>query len=127
MANNIAYTYTPKWKDPFTGKWETNYFVPAVIDQKGTDKNYCIITCSPEWNGVWEYDASLTKNYKTWMNQKKLCYYLPIKDCKCIKTLEQVENPEVIKTIKQFQKAWFKGEVKNGRAYKGQEPDWFLK
>lgn len=30
ISNTVAFIATPKFKDPFTEEWETNYFVPAV-------------------------------------------------------------------------------------------------
>lgn len=130
IPNTVAFITKPKFKDPFTGLWETNYFVPAVkyqLSYDSTVKNSIVVCCSPEWNGVWQYDKNLKKNFITWMNGKLECYYVPIKDCTKIKDLDEIQNPVMINEVKALQEAWYKGKIKNHPEYKKKRPEWFLK
>lgn len=123
---NICYTYGPKMKDPYTGKWETNYFVPALQNKKGKKTNYIVITCSPKFNGVWEWDAANLSNYDTWANGRMICLYVPICDCRKIKELAEVTNEEYKAEIIKQQKQWYNKQVKNQNYEYKNKPDWML-
>ena len=130
IPNNIAFIANPKYKNPFTGKFSTDYFVPAVKNQiplSYSDNNAIIVCCSPTWNGAWEYDKKLVSTFKTWMNGKTECYYVPIECCTKVRDLDEITAPITRNEIINLQEAWYKGEVKNHPEYKNKRPDWMLK
>ena len=126
MKNNVSYIYAPKGKDPFTGVWNNKYLVPAVDSSQGEDINYIIVTCCPSLNGVWVCKAENYKNYKTWDNNGRLCYYVPIDDCEYKMSLEDLKNPPIINAIKNQQQRWWRGQVKGKEAHKRGKPEWML-
>lgn len=117
---NIAYIYQPHFK--------TGMFRVAVKDQLGTDKNYIVVTCSPQFNGVYSYPVSniQEKKYDTWSNNGTNCICVPIVDCQKLKELNEVTNSEVISRIKKQQNAWYNNNITNrDYEYKG-KPEWML-
>ena len=127
--NNISFIYGPKQKDPFTGEWNNKYLVPALKDQQSTI-NFIVVTCTPSMNGVYCWKKAEDKQYKTWMNGKKPCYYIPIDDC-VFKRFDELDmtkpiNQWLIEEVKKQQEKWYKGEVKGRDAYKKKKPDWML-
>lgn len=98
--NNIAYIFQPHYN--------TGMFRVAKRDQFGKHFNYIVVTCSPSYNGVWKYSVKNLKDYKIWSNDGLICYCVPIDDCEKIMTLDEVDNPTVIKNIKLQQKKWCK-------------------
>lgn len=117
--NNISYIWVPKWVSPF-GDDEV-YLVPGVKEQQGKNINYIIVCCSPSYNGVYKCNTEYYKDFATWKNNKKNCYYVPLSKCEFVKTLNDISNSEVIKQIKKVQQAW--------KSYNKPKkiPDWFLK
>ena len=125
--DNFAFIYRPKEKNPYNGNWDYEYLVPAVKNQKGKNHNYIVVTCAPQYNGVYAWDAS--KKYDTWQNGKLLCYYVPRSEC-VYKTFDEIPErmremikPEVIKQ----QKQWFTNQVKNRDYTYKKMPSWMWK
>ena len=118
MNNNIAYIYQPHFN--------TNCFRVALVNQQGKKYNYIIVTCSPEYNGVWKYNANNVLNYNVWSNNKKECYCVPIRDCRRIKLLNELTNIEVINKVKSQQKKWYNNTVKNRNYTYTDKPEWML-
>ena len=118
MNNNIAYIYQPHFN--------TNCFRAAVLKQQGKKYNYIIVTCSPEYNGVWKYNADNVLNYDVWSNNNKECYCVPIRDCRRIKLLNELTNIEVINKVKFQQKKWYNNTVKNRDYTYTDKPEWML-
>lgn len=115
---HTCYIYQPHFK--------TNCFRVAKKEQQGEIYNYVVVTCSPEYNGVWRYKADKVHNYETWVNGKLQCYCVPIDDCERIKTLTELVNPDVIRQVKRQQSEWFTNNIKN-RDYKYKEkPLWMI-
>lgn len=113
--NNVSYIYKPHFN--------SNCFRVACKDQPVNSICYIVVTCSPEYNGVYRYT---NKGYKIWMNGHLPCYQVPIGDCVKIKDLKDLFNKEVIKKVKNQQKKWFIGQVTNKDAYKTNKPEWML-
>lgn len=105
--NNTAYIYQPHFM--------TNCFRVACKEQMGDDINYIVVTCSPTYNGVWKWDAKNKSLVEKWFNGKLACYCVPIKMCTKIKTLEELQNPQVISIVEAQQSQWKNKEVKNKR------------
>ena len=122
--SNIAYIFRPKEKNPYTGNWDYEYLVPAVSKQKGKKWNYVVVACSPQYNGVYAWDAS--KKYDTWQNGRMLCYYVPISECQ-FRTFDEI-SPELRKIIKpeviKLQEKWLNNQVKNRNYIYKKKPDW---
>lgn len=116
--SNTCYIYQPHFK--------TESFRVACKNQRGSVYNYVIVTCSPQYNGVWQYNAVNCRKYPTWTNNSVDCYCVPIKDCTFVKSLDKLENPQVIKEVKKQQKKWYSSTVTN-RAYEYvKKPQWML-
>ena len=118
MNNNIAYIYQPHFN--------TNCFRVALVNQQGKKYNYIIVTCSPEYNGVWKYNADNVLNYDVWSNNNKGCQCVPIRDCRRIKLLNELTNIEVINKVKFQQKKWYNNTVKNRDYTYADKPEWML-
>ena len=116
---NIAYIYQPHFM--------TNKFRVSVNNQRGKEFNYIVVTCSPEFNGVWKYPAENIIEYKIWMNRKTPCYCVPIEDCTFVQKLEEIKKDELKKAAISQQEAWFKNEVKNTEHKYVNRPKWMLK
>jgi len=127
--NNISFTYGPKGKNPDTDEWDYKYLVPAIKEQQGV-WNYIVVTCSPQFNGVYRWNHMDKSKCKAWMNGKLPCYYVPIDIC-TFKRFDELDmdlpvNQKIIEEVKKQQAKWFKGEVKGKDAYKKKKPDWML-
>lgn len=116
---NIAYIYQPHFK--------TSKFRVACKSQQGEQFNYIVVTCSPEFNGIYKYGANNVKNYEIWNNNHTSCLCVPINDCVKLKSLEEVTNTEVIAKIKQQQSDWYTNNVCNRDYSYANKPDWMLK
>ena len=99
--SNISYIWVPKYVSPF-GDNEV-YLTPGANEQKGSEYNYIVVCCSPSFNGVYKCKSENYKNYSTWINNKKKCYYVPINDCELFKKLDEIKNTDTLKTIKKVQ------------------------
>ena len=115
---NVSYIWMPKFISPFGDK-ET-YLVPGVKEQQGTEWNYIVVCCSPSYNGLYRCPASEYKNFKTWENNLKKCYYVPISKCEFVKPLEDIEMEVVRNRVHKIQSNWYK---KSGRT---KVPKWFI-
>jgi len=117
---NIAYIFQPHFM--------SNCFRVALKDQMGTEKNFVVVTCSPEYNGVYEYPSSniINKDYDIWVNNKVECVCVPIKDCKFVGKLDKVSNSKVRLQIKKQQLQWYRSEVKNNPKKYKSKPNWML-
>ena len=119
MATNVSYVMQPHFK--------SNCFRAAVKNQHGGEFNFVVITCSPEYNGVWKYNAALAPEFEIWMNGKTPCYCVPIEVCTRIRTLDELVNPVVIAAVKEQQNKWYKNQVKNVEHQYKNKPSWMLK
>lgn len=117
--NNTSYIYQPHFK--------TKCFRVACTEQTGPEYNFIVVTCSPQYNGVWFYPSYKRFNYEVWHNKTCPCYCVPIKDCTFIKSLNNLTNPNVIKMVKKMQTKWFKSDVLNRDYNYKNKPEWMLK
>jgi hypothetical protein len=117
---NIAYIYQPHFK--------SECFRVASKDQQGPENNYIVVTCSPQYNGIYKYPAKniQDKHYDTWCNNKTLCICVPIKDCEKIKELPQITNEDIIRDVRKQQQDWYKSEVKNRDYNYVNKPEWMI-
>ena len=115
---NIYFLLQPHFK--------TNSFRVACNRQQGLNENYIVVTCSPEFNGVWAYPACNVSKYETIYSGSVLCYVVPIEDCIKIKELNEITNKEIIKKIKSYQNKWITGKIKNNVHKYDKKPDWVL-
>lgn len=117
--NNISCIYQPHFM--------SNCFRVACNKQQGKDFNYIIVTCSPEFNGIWKYPASICKDLSIWLNGKRPCYCVPIEKCTKYKDLDSISNPNTLKEVAKMQARWYASEVKNrDYVYKAGRPEWML-
>lgn len=114
-----AYIYQPHFM--------TSMFRVAVNKQQSKDKNRIVVTCSPQYNGVWEYDASIHKTCGKWVNGKTVCYEIPIECCNRVATLDDIVKPENRKEVIKQQKAWLNNAVKNRDYSYAEVPDWMVR
>lgn len=115
---DISFIYQPHFK--------TEKFRVACKEQQGKLNNYVVVTCSPLYNGVYQYPADNLSKYQLWWNNKTPCYCVPIKDCTLIKRLQDLKNPEIVNKIRAQQKHWLNNEVKNRNYVYKKIPDWML-
>ena len=115
---NTCYIYQPHFK--------TDCFRVAVKEQRGFPYNYVVVTCSPEYNGVWRYNAENCDKYDTWQNGRLTCYCVPTKDCVRIKGLNELVNPNVIAKVKLQQTEWYNSTIKNRDYEYKHKPNWML-
>jgi hypothetical protein len=112
--------------------FQTMMFRPAVKDQQSDDWNYIIVTCSPDYNGVWKYDGSLKPTFTTVWNKGKngsklLCYEVPISSCSKIQALEAIKDADVRNRVKTMQEKWVSNQVNNRDYTYVKKPSWMLK
>ena len=115
---NVAYIYQPHFK--------TSMFRVAINKQQSEDTNYIVVTCSPQYNGVWKYDGSLHKTCGRWANGKTTCYEIPISKCVFVKSLDEIQQVERRKEVIRQQKEWLESEVRNRNYSYKETPDWML-
>jgi len=115
---NVSYIWAPKFISPYNDN--EVYLVPAVEDQQGKENNYIVVCCSPSYNGLYKCPVKLYKDFDTWMNKKKKCYYIPISKCEYVKPLKEIEMSTVINKIKKNQRNWMKFQKRK------KIPEWFL-
>lgn len=108
MAKNIAYIFQPHFK--------TMKLRPSCSEQRGTDFNYVVVTCSPSYNGIWKWDATKKEKYETWNNNNRLCYCVPLSECVKVKELDEITNPEILNGIAYTRKLWEDLKNKNKSA-----------
>lgn len=118
--SNVAYIYQPHFK--------TGMFRVAVKDQLGVDDNYIVVTCSPQYNGVYKYPVSYIqeRKYTTWKNKNVNCLCIPIEHCHKIKELNEITNNSVLKEVKKQQESWYKSNVENRDYTYKERPEWML-
>ena len=115
---NTCYIYQPHFN--------SDCFRVTKIDQQGKPLNYVVVCCAPSYNGVYSWDAKKAEKYSSWKNGSLDCYCVPIKDCTFMKSLESLENPEVIKKVKKMQKNWYNNQVRNRNYEYTKKPEWML-
>ena len=117
---NLAYIYQPHFK--------TDCFRVAIKDQQGPDYNYVVVTCSPQYNGIYKYPMKniKDKHYTVWYNNKTPCICVPIKDCEKVKELTEITNNDILKKVKRQQQMWYKSEVENRDYQYVNKPEWML-
>lgn len=116
---NVAYIYQPHFK--------TSMFRVAVNRQQGDDTNYIVVTCSPQYNGLWKYDGKLHKTCGKWVNGKTVCYEIPIAECTFVKGLNEIQQPSHIQAVVKQQEEWFNNKVRNREYTYAEKPPWMLK
>lgn len=116
--SNVGFIYQPHYM--------TNCARVACCDQRGTKLNYVVICCSELYNGVYSYDASLTKEFNTWVNGKLPCYEIPMEKLTFERELDGIKDSGMRSYVKGMQKSWWKGQIKNGKAHKTDFPDWII-
>lgn len=117
--DTMAFIYQPHFK--------TNCFRVATANQRGKEYNYIVVMCSPEFNGIYSWPAKNKNKYKLWLNGKKLCYQVPIEDCKKTQELEDIKSPAIRDIIRNFQNKWYNNTIR-GRDYTYKnKPEWILK
>lgn len=116
--NNMAFIYQPHFN--------TKCFRVAVNEQRGIDYNYVVVTCSPQYNGIWKYPASNIKMYSHWKNKNVECLCVPINDCVYLQTLESIQTQPIINKIKFQQQTWYKNQVQNRNYVYTEKPDWLI-
>ena len=116
--SNIAYIYQPHFN--------SNCFRVAISKQQGTTTNYIVVTCSPNYNGVWKYSSSNLYDYPSWNNGNVVCKCVPISDCEFVKHLNQLKNEDILKQVKKQQLTWFNNQVKNRNYDYVTKPDWLI-
>lgn len=130
----IAVTFQAKFVNPITGIYDGhNYFVPAVDRQIGSPVNYIVVTCCPQYNGIWKWyldkEKPLKEQWPIWSNKGKDIYYIPVEKCEFIKPLADINPdavPYLIDAIKAEQKEWVNGEVYNNNYVYKNKPDWAI-
>lgn len=115
---NVSYIWAPKFISPFGD--DEIYLVPAVSDQQGKENNYIVVCCSPSYNGLYKCPAAEYKNFETWTNNKRKCYYVPISKCEYVKPLEDIQMTPVREKIRKIQLTWQKNKNRKNT------PDWFI-
>ena len=116
---NIAYIYQPHFK--------TSMFRVAVNKQQSKDTNYIVVTCSPQYNGVWKYSGDIHYSCDRWINGKTACYEIPISSCTFVKSLNEIVPIDKRRMVINQQKEWLKNEVKNRNYSYSEIPDWMMK
>lgn len=116
--NNVAFILQPHFN--------SNCFRVAVQNQQGSVDNYIAVCCSPSYNGIYQYPAVKRKQYDIWQNGNTSCYCVPLSDCNYVKSLKDVTNPIMIKSIKKLQKKWLNNQVKNRDYQYKEKPEWIL-
>ena len=116
--NNVAFIYQPHYK--------THAFRVAVMDQRGKEENFVVVTCSQEYNGVWKYKSELQKNFDRWNNGKVQCFVVPISDCTFVKHLHEVKDGAIRYNIIKQQKEWIDNNVRNRDYTYSSIPEWVL-
>lgn len=120
MTRNTAYIYQPHFK--------TSMFRVAANKQQSGGDNYIVVTCSPQYNGVWKYPGSLHSSCGRWVNtHNTVCYEIPISSCSFVKSLEEIVSPDRFKNVVKQQIEWFTKEVRNRNYTYAEVPGWFLK
>jgi hypothetical protein len=104
----------------------TEMFRVAVNKQQCDIDNFIVVTCSPQYNGVWKYDGSLHRSCGVWPNGKTLCYEIPIKSCTFVKSLDEMTDKVKRKMVADQQWEWFTNQVKNRNYTYSEKPDWFV-
>ena len=117
--NNVAYIYQPHFK--------TSMFRVATNKQQSKDTNYIVVTCSPQYNGVWKYSGDVHKTCGKWINGKTTCYEIPISSCTFVKSLNEIIPIDKRRMVINQQKEWLKSEVKNRNYSYSGIPDWMMK
>lgn len=115
---NIAYIYQPHFK--------TSMFRVAVNKQQSKDTNYIVVTCSPQYNGVWKYSGDIHKTCGKWINGKTTCYEIPISSCTFVKSLNEIIPTDKRQMVIHQQKEWLKSEVRNRNYSYSEIPDWMM-
>lgn len=111
----------------FQPHFNSKCFRVSKTSQKGSLYNYVVVTCSPEYNGIWKYEAKKISGFSSWQNGGVSCYCVPISEYTFLQPLESIKTPEIISKIKKQQHKWVNNTVTN-RDYKYAEtPDWILK
>ena len=116
---NVAYIYQPHFK--------TGMFRVAVNKQQSLKTNYIVVTCSPQYNGVWKYDGILHKDCGRWLNGKTMCYEIPISSCTFLKSLDEIQQPNKRKEVMRQQKKWIENHVKNRDYSYNEVPEWIIR
>ena len=115
---NIAYIYQPHFK--------TKMFRVAMNKQQSPNYNYIVVTCSPQYNGVWRYDGEIHAALSKWVNGSTICYEVPIDKCEFIKSLFEVTDEKVRNNIIKQQSDWLHNTVKNRNYRYTEKPEWFI-
>lgn len=115
----IAYIYQPHFK--------TSMFRVAMNKQQSKDENYIVVTCSPQYNGLWKYAGTIRDTCGRWMNGKIGCYEIPISSCTRMKMLDDIEKPKIRKEVVKQQKTWLNNSVKNRDYSYVEVPDWVVR
>ena len=115
---NVAYIYQPHFN--------TSMFRVAVNKQQSNDTNYIVVTCSPQYNGVWKYGGEIHKTCGRWVNGKTVCYEIPISSCAFVKSLNEIQQIDKRQEVMKQQEKWFKNEVKNQHLNYKDKPTWML-
>lgn len=116
--SNMAFIYQPHFK--------TKCFRVAVSEQRGIDYNYVVVTCSPQYNGIWKYPASNTRMYSHWKNKNVECLCVPIRDCKYVQTLDSIGTTTIINKVKSQQLKWYNNSIVNRNYTYAEKPNWML-
>lgn len=115
---NTCYIYQPHYN--------SNCLRVAKKEQQGKPYNYVVVCCSPSSNGVYRWESIKAEKFSSWKNGSLDCYCVPLEECTYIKSLENLENPEVIKSVKKLQKKWFNNQVRNRDYEYTKKPEWML-
>lgn len=116
---NVAYIYQPHFK--------TSMFRVAVNKQQSKETNYIVVTCSPQYNGLWKYNGDLHESCSRWINGKTTCYEIPISKCTFVKSLDEIVQPQHRKEVIKQQQSWLQNQVKNRDYMYSELPDWVVK
>ena len=116
---NVAYIFQPHFN--------TSMFRVSANSQQSSETNYIVVTCSPQYNGVWKYSGAIHSFCGRWMNNNTVCYEIPISSCIFVKSLEEIVDKAKRKKVVKQQKDWFTKNVRNRNYTYSEIPKWFLK